>query len=49
MLPDVPAVAESGYKNYDAEVRLWLCAPAKMGKASDLPACRLVYHRNAGT
>jgi tripartite-type tricarboxylate transporter receptor subunit TctC len=31
-LPDVPAVAESGYKDYEAEVRLWLFAPAKTPK-----------------
>jgi tripartite-type tricarboxylate transporter receptor subunit TctC len=31
-LPDVPAVAESGYKDYEAEVRLWLFAPAKTSK-----------------
>lgn len=28
-LPDVPTVAETGYKNYETEVRLWLFAPAK--------------------
>jgi tripartite-type tricarboxylate transporter receptor subunit TctC len=31
-LPNVPAVAESGYKDYEAEVRLWLFAPAKTPK-----------------
>jgi tripartite-type tricarboxylate transporter receptor subunit TctC len=31
-LPDVPAVAESGYRDYEAEVRLWLFAPAKTPK-----------------
>jgi tripartite-type tricarboxylate transporter receptor subunit TctC len=31
-LPDVPTVAESGYKDYEAEVRLWLFAPAKTPK-----------------
>jgi tripartite-type tricarboxylate transporter receptor subunit TctC len=28
-LPDVPTVAEAGYKDYEAEARLWLFAPAK--------------------
>jgi len=32
LLPDVPTVAESGYKDYEAEVRLWLFAPAKTPK-----------------
>jgi tripartite-type tricarboxylate transporter receptor subunit TctC len=27
-LPDVPTIAESGYADYEAEVRLWLLAPA---------------------
>jgi Tripartite tricarboxylate transporter family receptor len=33
-LPDVPAVAKSGYKDYEAEVRLWLFAPAKTPRRS---------------
>ncbi len=28
-LPDVPTIAESGYKDYEAQARLWLFAPAK--------------------
>jgi tripartite-type tricarboxylate transporter receptor subunit TctC len=31
-LPDVPAIAESGYKDYETEVRLWLFAPARTPK-----------------
>ncbi len=31
-LPDVPTVAEAGYKDYETEVRLWLFAPAKTPK-----------------
>ena len=31
-LPDVPTVAEAGYKNYEAEVRLWLLAPGSTPK-----------------
>jgi tripartite-type tricarboxylate transporter receptor subunit TctC len=31
-LPDVPTVAETGYKDYETEVRLWLFAPAKTPK-----------------
>jgi tripartite-type tricarboxylate transporter receptor subunit TctC len=31
-LPDVPTVAESGYKDYEAEIRLWLFAPARTPK-----------------
>jgi tripartite-type tricarboxylate transporter receptor subunit TctC len=31
-LADVPAVAESGYNDYEAEVRLWLFAPSKTPK-----------------
>jgi tripartite-type tricarboxylate transporter receptor subunit TctC len=31
-LPDVPTVAESGYKDYETEVRIWLFAPAKTPK-----------------
>lgn len=31
-LPDVPAIAESGYADYEAEVRLWLLAPAATPK-----------------
>ncbi len=31
-LPEVPTVAESGYKDYETEVRLWLFAPAKTPK-----------------
>jgi tripartite-type tricarboxylate transporter receptor subunit TctC len=31
-LPGVPTVAESGYKNFEAEARLWLFAPAKTPK-----------------
>jgi tripartite-type tricarboxylate transporter receptor subunit TctC len=33
-LPDVPTVAESGYKDYEAEVRIWLFAPANTPKAT---------------
>jgi tripartite-type tricarboxylate transporter receptor subunit TctC len=33
-LPDVPTVAESGYKDYEGEVRLWLLAPAATPKAT---------------
>lgn len=31
-LPDVPTIAESGYPDYEAEVRLWLLAPAATPK-----------------
>jgi tripartite-type tricarboxylate transporter receptor subunit TctC len=31
-LPDVPTIAESGFADYDAEVRLWLLAPAATPK-----------------
>jgi tripartite-type tricarboxylate transporter receptor subunit TctC len=31
-LPDVPTIAQSGYKDYEMEVRLWLFAPAKTPK-----------------
>jgi len=31
-LPDVPTVAETGYKDYETEIRLWLFAPAKTPK-----------------
>ena len=32
LLPNVPTIAESGYKDYEAEVRIWLFAPAKTPK-----------------
>jgi tripartite-type tricarboxylate transporter receptor subunit TctC len=31
-LPNVPTVAESGYKDYEMEVRLWLFAPARTSR-----------------
>ena len=31
-LPNVPTIAESGYGDYEMEVRLWLFAPAKTPK-----------------
>jgi tripartite-type tricarboxylate transporter receptor subunit TctC len=31
-LPDLPTIAESGYADYEAEVRLWLLAPAATPK-----------------
>ena len=31
-LPDVPTITESGYKDFEAQVRLWLFAPAKTPK-----------------
>ena len=31
-LPDVPTIAESGYQDYETEVRLWLFAPARTPK-----------------
>ena len=34
LLPNVPTIAESGYKDYEAEVRIWLFAPAKTPKES---------------
>jgi tripartite-type tricarboxylate transporter receptor subunit TctC len=40
-LPDVPTVAESGYKDY--EVGVWFGCPGWDAQRKDRPTCRMVY------
>ena len=47
-MPDLPTVAESGYKDYEEDVWFGVVAPAKTPKGARLPARRLVRRGGAG-